>query len=234
MSLTAPEVQRLVAMGAPLLCVDTCSLLDVMRDPTREGLKSPDFQAALDMIALMEATGPLNCLLAEQVQRELHDNAPKVEEDAKVSVQRFKNRVERLHSIAGVFAPIGPIDLRHLDSHVNLARVVFDRWVAAATPVPQKAGIGDRAMARVMARQTPAQQGKESAKDCVVIETYLDSIAQLRNAGLGSTVVFLSSNTKDYTGRNGKGLNHDLLAEFAALGMQYASSAGLAKHLLQV
>jgi hypothetical protein len=234
MSLAASDVQRLVATGAPVLCVDTCSILDVMRDPTRDGLKSTDFQAALDMIALMEANGPLACLLAEQVQRELNDNAPKVEEDAKVYVQRFKSRVERLHSIAGVFAPISPLDLRHLDGHVDLGRVVFDRWVAAATPVPQKAGIGDRAIARVMARQTPAQPGKESAKDCVVIETYLDTVAELRNAGLHSTVVFLSSNTKDYTGREDTGLNHDLLAEFGALGMLYASSAGYAKHLLQV
>ncbi|RBL65719.1 hypothetical protein C3E98_041445, partial [Pseudomonas sp. MWU13-2625] len=148
MSLGASEVQRLVDAGAPVLCVDTCSILDVMRNPTRENLKSTDLEAARSLIELMEANGPLGCLLAEQVQRELNDNAKAVETEARNSIKHVKKSVEKVHSIASVLVPTAPLDLRHLDRHVDLARILVDRWVAAATMVPQKPGIGDRAIAR--------------------------------------------------------------------------------------
>ncbi|KVD94543.1 hypothetical protein WI90_07765 [Burkholderia ubonensis] len=81
--------------------------------------------------------------------------------------------------------------------------------------------------------RTPAQKGKDSMKDCVVIETYLDAVKALRNSGLSSRIVFLSSNIKDYTGKESGGLlNADLGKEFANLNIDYARNASQAKYLL--
>ena len=69
-------------------------------------------------------------------------------------------------------------------------------------------------------------------KDCVVIETYMDVIAKIRDAGLTSKVVFASSNTKDYMGETGRILNPDLAAEFAKLSIEYAPNLAAARHFL--
>src|SRR3546814_10109503 len=44
----------------------------------------------------------------------------------------------------------------------------------------------------------PSKQGKNSAEDCVIFETYLDVVGALRASGLQAAVVFLSSNKAEY------------------------------------
>lgn len=234
MGLVASEVQRLVALGAPVLCADTCSILDVMRDPTREEVRSHNFQAALDLVEKMESHGELVSLLAPQVARELNDNQANVEEEAKSKVSKFKQKADRVLAIAQIFGGTGTVELGDLDNHVERTRSVFDRWIAASTSAVQNAGVADRAIARMHIGRTPGKPGVGLVKDCIVIETYLDAVTELRNSGLQSRIVFLSSNTDDYAGRDDKGLNHDLKSEFGPLGIVYATNAGHAKHLLGV
>ena len=102
----------------------------------------------------------------------------------------------------------------------------------AATPMPAAAHIASRAFLRLNQARAPARKGKDSMKDCVVIETYLDVAARLRAAGLKSKIVFASSNTKDYTGDTRRALRPDLAEEFALLEMEYAPNLAAARHLL--
>ena len=37
-------------LAKPILCVDTCSLLDIMRDPTRETARAHERQAEIDVV----------------------------------------------------------------------------------------------------------------------------------------------------------------------------------------
>jgi hypothetical protein len=46
-ALTA-DFARLAALGAPILCFDTCTVLDIMRDPTRETVRDHEQLAAVD------------------------------------------------------------------------------------------------------------------------------------------------------------------------------------------
>ena len=39
MSLVPAQISDLVALGAPILCLDTCTILDVVRDITRETVR---------------------------------------------------------------------------------------------------------------------------------------------------------------------------------------------------
>jgi hypothetical protein len=98
--------------------------------------------------------------------------------------------------------------------------------------VSQTTDIASRAFNRVSRAITPARRGKDSMKDCVVIETYLDIIATLRSAGLRTPIVFASSNTKDYAQENSSRLKSDLAAEFTALNIEYAPNLSAAKDLL--
>lgn len=51
MSISSEDVVGLAALGAPVLCVDTCTVLDVMRDITRDAVVLSDVRAGLASVA---------------------------------------------------------------------------------------------------------------------------------------------------------------------------------------
>ena len=109
---------------------------------------------------------------------------------------------------------------------------VAERWLKASTPVPKSDQIVVNAFQRVSQARSPAQKGKDSMKDCVILETYLEHIRSLRNDGLTAVAVFVSSNTKDYAETNGAVVRKDLENEFNSIGLEYAPNMAAAKHLL--
>ena len=141
-------------------------------------------------------------------------------------------KIAKVDSVAAVYSGTGRASLDHLDDHVTRAKGVFDRWINASTPVNAAADVPARAFVRVNQARTLASKGKDSMKDCVVAEIYLDAARQLRAAGLHSAIVFVSSNTKDYCEQVGTVLRADLAQEFAVLGMEYAPNLAAAKHSL--
>lgn len=235
MSLSAIQIEALVTLGAPVLCVDTCAVLDILRDVTRETARAADAQAALALLRQAEARpSGLIVLMAEQVQRELSDNLDAVEAEAQGKLSKFRAAVHRIHDIAQTFGASGSIDTSHWTDHVDRARKTLDRWVAVSWQVPQSPDTAGRALARVNEPRIPARKGKDSMKDCVVVEAYLEVAHQLRAGGLTAPVAFVSSNTKEYhvptTGR----LEQQIAQDFAAFGIEFAPSFGAAKHSLRL
>jgi hypothetical protein len=224
------EIARLTALGVPILCFDTCTVLDIMRDPTRKTVRRHEQQAALDLVAAMESGRTLVGLVADQVQREFESLADSVGNEAAQALEDLRKQLARIDEVVAVFGGTGRTDLQHLDNHVIRARAVVDRLMAAATLAPESPEITSRAFRRLNQARTPARKGKDSMKDCVVIETYLDIVSSLRVAGLTSKIVFVSSNKNDYAGETGRVLKPDLGAEFAKVGMEYAPNLAAAKH----
>jgi hypothetical protein len=230
--MSAGDIARVAALGAPVLCFDTCTVLDLMRDPTRESVRAHERQAALDLLEAMETGADLVALMAEQVGLEFRENAKTVEDEGVQALKKLRDQLARIDSVAAVYGGAGQTSLSHLDDHIGRARAVVDRWIEAATLAAQGPDIASRAWLRLNRSRTPASRGKDSMKDCVVIETYLDVVGELRAAGLDAKIVFVSANTKDYAGEPGTTLKADLAQEFAALSMEYAPNLAAAKHLL--
>lgn len=224
------DIAAVVQANVPVLCVDTCSILDLMRDPTRDTVLVRDRRAAIDLLSAGES-GALVCLLAEQVAFELAANLPEVQRDAEQALATLKSQLNRIDEVAIAYGSSGRADISHLDDHVVRALGVVNRWEEASIKATQSAEIAGRAFVRVNQARTPARKGKESMKDCVVIETYLDECTQLRSSGFSCPIVFLSSNTKEYLNET-RNLKSDIAGEFAALGVEFASSFSAAKHFL--
>ncbi|MCK1695230.1 hypothetical protein [Bradyrhizobium sp. 144] len=229
--MTPQEVSHIAGLGLPVLCTDTCSVLDILRDPTRDTARAHERLAAQALLAAMTTGAALVSLVADQVRREFAENIPKVEQEATQALTKLRERVIRANEIDKVFGGAGVVDLSHLDDHVQRARVVADDWMAASNTVGPTPAIADRAFARLMAPRTPGKRG-QSMKDCVVIETYLEVVSALRVAGLASRIVFASSNTADYANEQRGVLNGDLQAEFTTLNIQYAPNLPAAKYWL--
>jgi hypothetical protein len=232
MSLATADITDLVGLGAPILCVDTCTILDVIRDITRESIKLHDVKASLALLASAETHRDLVVLVAEQVMAEVAVHLAEVEQEANAKLTRFQAQAQRIHDIATEFGASGALKTQHLHGHVVRARAAFDRWVAVARPAPGNDGITARAFTRVNAPRTPARKGKDSMKDCVVVETYLEAAQELRTAGLTGPIVFASSNTNEYFVSGGSHLPPDIAADFMAVRMDYAPTFGAAKHNL--
>ena len=100
MSLDQATIKRLVELDSPILCVDTCALLDVIRDITDV---HRDFAYVGDGLLLLEAaesSGKLTVLMSDVVLRELTENAANEEQRASERLKDYLANAERIHKTA--------------------------------------------------------------------------------------------------------------------------------------
>ncbi|WP_199554835.1 PIN domain-containing protein [Sandaracinobacteroides hominis] len=223
------DLQAIAALGVPVLCIDTCSVLDIMRDPTRDDSHPHHREVAINLVDRMEA-GEIVCIVAEQVEREFNDHDHPIQAEARAAVERLRQRVEQVNEIHGTLLPPVPIDLLHFDAVTASARQIVGRVLDISYRSPGSADINNRAIDRVNRNIAPARRGKDSIKDCIVLETYLETMSVLRGEGLLANAVFLSSNSKEY--QEGRALKPDLQPDFARTNLAYATNMGQARAYL--
>lgn len=164
----AANLAAIAAQGLPVLCFDSCTALDLLRNPVREEIKPHERTAAVKLLYAAER-GHLAVLMADQVAHEIGDNLPSVEDDAAKGLRKLVAQVGRVQALDQVYSGTGKLNLDHLDDHTVRARALFDRWLACAMPARQGSEVAARAFRRVTQGRTPARKGKESMKDCVVV-----------------------------------------------------------------
>lgn len=219
--------------NVPVLCLDTCSVLDILRDPGAKNVRENHHQAAVDLLRAAEE-GRLRIVAADLVRTEYADRVDSIQQQASAAISRLLEAIRKLDTIVNLHGSDGRTDPRHWLGHVNRCRRVSDRWVQIAGPAQQTDAIFARGARRVAESRAPSRKGNEAAKDCIIIEAYLEHVRGNRLAGLTAPVVFVSSNVNDYTDRPGSGLAADLVADFAALEMRYAPNMAAAKAFLNL
>jgi len=100
------DANAIASAGVPVLCIDTCSILDVMRDPTRESAKVHERQAAIDLVAAAEA-GKLACVVAEQVAIEFAEYDQPVQDEAERNLSKIREEIERINKLSSVYGAPG-------------------------------------------------------------------------------------------------------------------------------
>ena len=220
--------------AVPVLCLDTCAVLDIMRDPTRDDIRTDEQKASFKLLHAAESGTQLTVLVAEQVHKEFLDNVDDVQKEAQRALSKFRDLAYKLNELATLHGTAGQVDLDHLNGYEIRCRKVAERWLNVATLVPDSQQIVSRAFKRVNQPRTPARKGKASMKDCVILETYLERVRELRKNGLTTPVVFVSSNKKDYAETAGGSVRGDIRAEFTKLGLEYAPNMAAAKHFLKL
>jgi hypothetical protein len=230
MSLTDEQAFDIARSGTPVLCVDTCILLDIIRELTADTTTPSNANAAKSLLCAVSEQG-LVVLLAERVLLELNRNRPGVEKTAITALNRFMKAAKRMHDVAHIFGAQGLLQVSHLQGHVERTQSVLDGWIQAAVVIPETAGVMARGAVRSTDPRTPAKLGKNSISDCVIIEAYLETASVLRRAGQIKPVVFVSSNTTDFTDRSGA-VPSDLAQDMSKAGLEYQPNLGAAKHAL--
>ena len=123
MSLSPADLARLAGGMAPILCADTCSILDILRDPTRETFGAHDAQAALALIAAF-ANNRAHCLLAEQVRTEFSEHVDQIEQDTAAALGRLEKKLNHVHQLATILGASGALDVSTLQGHAGRGRAV--------------------------------------------------------------------------------------------------------------
>lgn len=217
-------------MSIPVLFIDTCSILDIMRDPTREDARPHELQAAIDVLNAAEA-GHVECLMAEQVAIEFTEHDMHIQQEAIGKLEKFRSQVSRVNDLVTIYGAPNIVDISHFDDHVTRARIIVGRWLAQLKIVAPSDQAPAKAFARMNAMKAPARQGKDSSKDCLIYETVLEKVWALRRDGLTAPVVFLSSNTREYLSES-KVLKPDISTEFSSPNLVYAANMSVAKYTL--
>lgn len=232
MTLAQSVVDQLAARNVPVLCIDTCSVLDLLRDVTRDSISPANVRSGLALLRCAEETEELVVLIAEQVSREIADHVQDTEDTSGAALSRFLAQAQRIHEVAVALGAEGELEIAHIEGHTTRARLAFDRWETVATAIPQNAELLARAWHRVQTNRSPAKRGKDSTKDCIVIEAYLEVAANLRALGMTAPIVFVSSNTKEYIAPGTSRIPEDLDVDFSTVGLTYAPNFSAAAYSL--
>ncbi|MGA2451352.1 MAG: hypothetical protein ABTD50_22060 [Polyangiaceae bacterium] len=232
----APVAQaaRTAAGGIPILFLDTCALLEIIRFAQRPRPRlQADIEAASGARAAQSATLPrLLVVTAELVRDEwLRNQDVLTEVEAHVrDVQDHADRVVASGTYLGrsIAAPLALPALRIPAALHTLAGDLL----ADAVEIASSPAIDGAAFRRQLAGRGPARRGKDCLGDCVIAETLLEFAAAVRPAGR-RPLVFLTYNTNDFT--SGGAMPHsDFAADFNRLGIQLVTKWNWAAHSLGI
>ena len=215
-----------------MLCLDTCIVLDILRDPCRPGRKAKEHAAAsLALLGIAEAGSALEVRVADQVRHEYADRVDEVQEQATRAIAKLGERIREIDELAALHGGVGQVATQHWDGHPERCRQAAERWMKVAKPTPPPWDVERTAFARVNKGLRPARRGSDNMKDCVIFETYMAYVKDLRKDS-SRTVVFVSSNTRDFANERGNDVANEIRDELLAVDLQYAPNMGTARRLL--
>lgn len=208
----------------PVVLIDTCSLLDMVR--ARDEFRADHARAATALLELAEARR-LTIVLPQQVISEYNAHLDAIRQSAVKAVDDASARVKQM---AGIMRAYGEeIELGHQprgEIFATAAGRMLERLLAIAVVSDHTQDITNNALTRSLAGLAPAGPGKEALKDCIVLETCLDTIDRVRGRGHQHSAHFLSANIREYgePTTNRRTLHLQLEPEFNRLAMDYATN----------
>lgn len=225
-------VDAVISKGKPVLLIDTCSLLDVVRVAYRKNIKHSHLVGAEKLLEKAE-NNELLLVITDTVEKEFNDNSLDVCIELEKHItkletenQRLINTIESLnlsykfniHNLSGVKLP-------------DTIREILDKILEKALIVDRDLGCSDKAHNRVERNQAPSRRGKSESKDCLIIEHYLMLATELRNANFQEKIIFITSNSNDYGEISS--LKPPLDTEFSKVKIEYCNNFSWALNIAE-
>ncbi|MEI6065806.1 MAG: PIN domain-containing protein [Methylococcaceae bacterium] len=209
--------QRISNSSAPVLFIDTCIFLDILRSIFRDNIHVDAIAAALSLIKMSESDPTKVWLLTnETVHAEWGDNIVNVKQELKKEVKALERKREKLVIAANVILKIEhtygqKMTLINLHGHLeNLSRNLLSHCFITEQDYNHCA----MGMQRSIKCLPPAKKGKSEPKDCVIFEAFLDVSEKVRKLGYRKEIYFVTSNSNDY----GKANNPFIIEELKRIG----------------
>ena len=129
-------------MDLPVLCLDTCVVLDILRDPARKDVRVHEHEASLALLSAAQSGTALEALVAEQVSQKYLANVDRVQQHAGRSIGALTRQVGKLNALVALYGPSRPVDPGHWKDHDRRSRDAADRWLQVGTTVRETSDTG--------------------------------------------------------------------------------------------
>lgn len=235
---TATVVAQLTADPKPVICLDTCDILEVIQclDWQRPG--APRGVTCIEparrlLNTLAVDPGRAMVIITDLVHTEWNQNIAGVRKKADEFLAKIDAIVGypyRAAGFAGTVLPVyDPLSSKTLvDDLVALSTALLNQ----ATRLDLDAAHTALALDRVMTKRRPSHDGH--IKDSINFEHYLAFARRLRAAGFVEDVLFVSKNRKDYWDGDKDRIHPDLKPEIEDAAVQLQFFGSLVSALPQV
>jgi predicted nucleic acid-binding protein len=210
---------EIVARGGPVVFVDTCSIVDLTREP-RDNFHPDHAETAMRLIQLSDSE-KITIALSEQVLNEFPIVYEVEKKKAVAALKQLNKQMSNLHGNLRAYGHSVPAFTEIPEDFFAAAcDDVSEKFRATSISFDATADAKLKAAQRVLEHKAPSGK-KQSFKDCLIIESCFETLAAARGLGFSATAYFLTRNDEDY----GKlGLHLDLATEFLALSLEYVST----------
>jgi hypothetical protein len=227
----ADVVRQLGQADCPVVFLDTCVLLDIIRSIERRVKNC--VRAANDLhLGVTSTPAKFQLVVSHLVHHEWGVNAPQRLLDAGRHLVAMEEQSEYFHDSCAVFGIVPGFGRAAYAAH-DVAKRLHDlsaQVLNAGLMVVTDDECSGRAIRRVIHNVPPSKKGGE-AKDCTILEEYLAVCRQLRVNGFQKKLVFCTSNTNDYCDKlPSSGLASVLATEFATINLDFCTSLEWAVH----
>ena len=216
-------VEQVQSDQLPVFFLDTCIFLDVIRAIQR---RSKGYVASAWQLhqALTDAQPRCKLVVSHMVVHEWQKNSPLVLNEAEKHLMEIEEQSRLFHdacSLLGI-APAFPPSTYSGHGVAQQLHGLAPQILAKGLVVDQDADCSSRAITRIMHGKRPSTEGGREAKDCTILEEYLEIYKETQDQQFHVKCVFCTSNTNDYS-RHGS-LHEDLVEEFATVGLDFTSN----------
>lgn len=228
-------VNSITTSTAPVLFLDTCAILDVIRTPKQESIQNAVISVTNEIfIKASREPKQVWIVATTMVINEFNEKLETVEDELVQHVKKVDRELEKLRITANSLfssSQIEPLKFQNLKIPDAL-RKIADNLLETSIIIARENDCKLRAGDRVIDGKRPSQKGKEEYKDCEIIEHYLEVSRQLRNRGFKEKCVFVSSNKKDFCEKNTTNIHPDLDTDFQEVGLEYVADIAWANYLI--
>lgn len=193
--------QRILEFSAPVIFIDTCIFLDILRSPYRDNIHVDAIASALELIKMSESDPCKVWLLTnEMVHSEWVENIANVKQELEREVKRLEHTREQLVIAANVILEMKPAHgqkMTSLNLHGHLENLSRN-FLSHCLIIKQEDSHSVKAIHRIQKCLAPAKKGKPEPKDCVIFEAFLDISEKVRKLGYSKEIYFVTSNSSDY------------------------------------
>jgi hypothetical protein len=187
----AQAVADLTAAHRPILFLDTCTLLDIVRAPLRDLTKTVGAGVELRTLA---AAGTVRLFVQDIVPREWADNLPAARRDGEAGVRAF---TATWQIAADLGQPAPPLPVLSPGTLIDeLEQLSHDLLMTAGELDRHHDGMS-WAIDQVAAKKKPSS-AKGTVKDCHILGHALRLSILLADAGYPNSRVLVSSNRSDF------------------------------------
>lgn len=213
----AQAVADLIAAPRPILFLDTCTLLDIIRAPLRD--LTSGVRAGVELRAL-QANGTVRLFVQDIVPGEWADNLAAARRDGEAGVRAF---TATWQIAADLGQPAPPLPVLPPGTLIDeLEQLSHDLLTAADTLDRDRDGMS-WAIDRVAAKQKPSS-AKGTVKDCHILGHAIRLSTLIAAAGYPRSRVLVSSNRSDFAAPNATLFYQEIAHDAAAAGLRYAVS----------